>query len=317
MEQWMMAVLQKWRDITPDMAIEPWDFAYTTGRSSRALSQSIPLDALRAINDRFYRDLGADPLALQLRYDLEPRPSKDPVAFTTFGRRPRLEDGAWTSAEPWVFASYQSGGLDNLAELLHETGHAIHLAAIRTRPAFADWPDSDIFTEGVADIATLEMYEPPWQQRYLGAAVSLEEAITAKYAAIVMDIAWALFELRMYREPERDPNQVWGEITQRYFRIRPQPDLAWWAVRGQLIDSPGYMMNYAAGAIVVADLRARAAQLYGPYTEGNPLWYEKVSGSLYRFGLEKTSKEVIEDFLGRPVSPQALLDDMSRALGSH
>jgi hypothetical protein len=77
------------------------------------------------------------------------------------------------------------------------------------------------------------------------------------------------------------------------------------------------MMNYAAGAIVVADLRARAAQLYGPYIEGNPLWYEKVSGSLYRFGLEKTSKEVIEEFLGRPVSPQALLDDMSRALGSH
>jgi len=317
MEQWMMAVLQKWRDITPDMAIEPWDFAYNTGRSSRALSQSIPLDALRAINDRFYRDLGADPLDLQLRYDLEPRPSKDPVAFTTFGRRPHLEDGAWTSAEPWVFASYQGGGLDNLAELLHETGHAIHLAAIRTRPAFADWPDSDIFTEGVADIATLEMYEPPWQQRYLGAAVPLDEAITAKYAAIVMDIAWALFELRMHREPERDPNQVWGEITQQYFRIKPQPDLAWWAVRGQLIDSPGYMMNYAAGAIVVADLRARAAQLYGPYIEGNPLWYEKVSGSLYRFGLEKTSKEVIEEFLGRPVSPQALLDDMSRALGSH
>lgn len=316
MEQWMMAVLQKWHDITPDTAIEPWDFAYNTGRSSRALSEAIPLDALRAINDRFYRDLGADPLVLQLRYDLEPRPSKDPVAFTTFGRRPRLENGAWTSAEPWVFASYQSGGLDNLAELMHETGHAIHLAAIRTRPAFADWPDSDIFTEGVADIATLEMYEPPWQQRYLGVAVPIEDAITAKYAAIVMDIAWALFELRMHREPERDPNLVWGEIAQKYFGIKPHPDLAWWAVRGQLIDSPGYMMNYAAGAIVIADLRARALELYGPYTEGNPLWYEKISGSLYRFGLERTSKEVIEAFLGRPVSPQALLDDMSRALTS-
>ena len=313
MEKWMMAVLQKWHDITPDTAIEPWDFAYNVGRSNRALSQAIPRDALRAINDRFYRDLGADPLALHLRYDLEPRPGKDPVAFTTFGRRPRLEDGVWTPGEPWVFASYQIGGLDNLTELLHETGHAIHIAAIRTRPAFADWPDSDIFTEGVADIATLEMYEPAWQQRYLGATVPLEDAIIAKYSAIVMDIAWALFELRMYRAPDSDPGLVWSEITHKYFRINPHPDLAWWAVRGQLIDSPGYMMNYAAGAIVNADLRQRALELYGHYTEGNPGWYDKVSQSLYRFGIEKTSKEVIEDFLGRPVSPRALLDDMSRA----
>jgi hypothetical protein len=74
------------------------------------------------------------------------------------------------------------------------------------------------------------------------------------------------------------------------------------------------MMNYAAGAILNADLRARARELYGPYTEGQAGWYQRISASLYRFGLERTSKDVIEDFLGRPVSPQALLDDMARAV---
>jgi len=313
MEGWLVAVLQKWHDITPDQTIEPWDFAYETGRANRALSGSIPLESLRPINDRFYRDLGADPIALQVHYDLAPRASKDPVAFTTFGRRPRFEDGRWQLGEPWVFASYRMGGLDNLLELLHESGHAIHIAAIRTRPAYTDWPDSDIFTEGIADIATLEMYEPAWQQRYLGASVPLEDSIVAKYAAIAMDIAWALFEVRMHRAPERDPNEVWSEICEKYFRIRRHPDVAWWAVRGQLIDSPGYMMNYAAGAILNADLRARARELYGSYTEGDPQWYGRISESLYRYGLERTSKQVIEDFLGRPVSAQALLDDMSRA----
>jgi hypothetical protein len=314
MEEWLMAVLQKWHDITPDTPMEPWDFGYIAGRGNRALSDAIPVDSLRSINDRFYRDLGADPVALQVQYDLEPRATKDPVAFSTFGRRPRFEAGSWVLGEPWVFASYQMGGLDNLLELLHETGHAIHIAAIRTRPAFMDWPDSDIFTEGIADIATLEMYEPVWQQRYLGASVPIGDAIAAKYAAIAMDIAWALFEVRMHRAPERDPNEVWGEICQKYFRIKPHPDLAWWAVRGQLINSPGYMMNYAAGAILNADLRARAQALYGPYSEGDPVWYGRISESLYRYGLEKTSKEVIEAFLGRPVSPQALLDDLSRAV---
>ncbi len=316
MEAWLTDALEMWRDIAPDGEIEPWDFAYRAGGGNRALSAAIPVASLRAINDRFYRDLGADPVALQVRYDLDPRPTKDPVAFTTFGRRPRCAEGVWVLGEPWVFASYEIGGLDNLLELLHETGHAVHIAAIRTRPAFADWPDSDIFTEGIADIATWEMYEPAWQRRYLGTSVPLADAIYAKYAAIVMDIAWALFEVRVHREPERDPNEVWSEICRRYFGIRPHPDLAWWAVRGQLIDSPGYMMNYAAGAILNADLRARARELYGPYTEGDPRWYARISDRLYRFGLEKTSREVIEDFLGRPVSPRALLDDMSRALSS-
>ncbi len=318
MEEWLVAVLQKWHDITPDIAIEPWDFGYNAGRGNRALRDAISVESLRSINDRFYRDLGADPVTLQVQYDLDPRLSKDPVAFTTFGRRPRFEGGSWVLGEPWVFASYQMGGLDNLLQLLHETGHAIHIAAIRTRPAFNDWPDSDIFTEGIADIATLEMYEPVWQQRYLGSSIPIEDAVVAKYAAIVMDIAWALFEVHMHRAPERDPNEVWGEICQRYFRINPHPDLAWWAVRGQLIDSPGYMMNYAAGAIMNADLRARVFERYGRYTEGDPGWYGRISETLYRFGLEKTSKEVIESFLGRPVSPQALLDDMSRAVsGAH
>jgi hypothetical protein len=143
--------------------------------------------------------------------------------------------------------------------------------------------------------------------------VPVEKGIAAKYSGIAMDIAWALFEVEMHRAPERDPNQVWTELTQRYFRIEPHPERAWWAVRGQLVAAPGYMMNYAAGAILAADLRARIRELHGPFGDGDPGWYARAARSLYRFGLEKPSKQVIEEFLGRPVSPQALLDDMARA----
>ena len=214
-----------------------------------------------------------------------------------------------------MFASYTVGSVDNLNELLHESGHAVHIAAIRTRPAFLDWPDSDLFTEAIADIAALEMFEPAWQRKYLGTSVPLTDAIRAKYAGIVMDTAWALFEIRLHRDPGADPNQVWTEITRRYFRIRPHPELSWWAVRGQLVNLPGYMLNYAVGAILVADLRGRAKELHGPYAEGDRTWYPWVSERLYRFGLERPSRRVIEDFLGRSISPKALLDDMARARG--
>ena len=224
LEPWLLAILETWRDATPDSLVEPWDWYYLVGRTSRALSPRIPRERLAALNAAVWRALGADVDALRVHYDLDPREGKEPVAFTTFGGR--------TPIEPWVFATYRTGGLDNLNELLHETGHAVHIAAIRTRPAFRDWPDSDPFTEAVADFVALDVYEPAWQQRWLGDSVPLAEGLRSRYGGIVLDVAWAMFELRMLREPGADPNEVWAGLTRDYLRIRPHPELSWWAMRG-------------------------------------------------------------------------------------
>jgi hypothetical protein len=312
LEHWLRAILMTWRDVSRDSLVEPWDWFYQMGRASRLLSPRIPRERLLQLNREVYRSLGADVQALRVQYDVEPREGKTPVAYTTFGARPRLMNGSWRRGEPWVFATYRSGGLDNLNELLHETGHAIHIAAIRTRPAFADWPDSDPFTEAVADFVALEVYEPAWQQRWLGDSVRLGDALRGRYGGIVLDVAWALFELQMQRDTAADPNQVWTGLTRDYLRIRPHPELSWWAMRGQLIDAPGYMMNYAAGAILIAAIRARTRELHGSFTPGDSTWYRWLAPRLYRFGLERPTRLVIEDFLGGPVSPNAILQDMRR-----
>ena len=312
MEGWLVSILERWRAVSPWSSVEPWDYWYLVGEAGRALGSRALLERFREINDRFYASLGADPSSLGIRYDLEPRSGKTPVAFTTFGRRGRMSSGRWQRGEFWVFATYRSGGLDNLSELLHETGHGVHIAAIRARPAFDDWPDSDPFTEALADLVALEIYEPQWQQLYLGRSVALVDALRAKYAGVMLDIAWALFEIRLHKDPQADPNALWAELTRDYLGIAPHPELSWWAMRGQLVDAPGYMMNYAVGAIVVADLRARARGLRGPFTRDDRACYPWLSERLYRFGLARPSREVISAFLGRPLLPQALLDDMSR-----
>jgi hypothetical protein len=311
MEHWLESALEAWR-ASGGAEMEPWDYWFAAGATGRALAARVPRADLEALTERYYASLGASPRALGVRYDLDARPGKTPVAFTDFGRHPRRVRGAWVPAEPWVFATYESGGFDNLVELLHETGHAVHIAAIRARPAFATWPDSDTFTEALADVPALEAYEPEWQQRFLGASAPLADALRAKYSGIVMDIAWALLEVRVHRDPAADPNVVWADITHRYLGLVPHPELSWWAMRGQLVDAPGYMMNYAAGAVIVADVRARARGLRGPFTKADPGWYPWLSERLYRFGLERSSKQVLDDFLGRPLSPDALLADLAR-----
>lgn len=310
-EPWLTAVLETWRDGLAEHELEPWDYYYDAGAMERSLAERLPLAALRALNDRVYRDLGADPAPLGIEYDITPRPGKDPVAFTDFVARQHLRaDGTWAPGTFRVSASYAVGGAGNFAELLHETGHAVHIAAIRAQPGLVDWPDSDTFTEALADLVALDLYEPAFQQRYLGTAVPKLDALRAKYAGIVLDTAWALFELRMQAAPEQDPNRVWTSITREYLRIRPHPEWSWWAMRGQLVSNPGYMLNYALGAILIADLRARTKALFGAEPWGDTTWYGKVSEHLLRFGLERPSRRVIEDYLGRPVSPEALLMDL-------
>ena len=128
----------------------------------------------------------------------------------------------------------------------------------------------------MADFVALDVYEPAWQQRWLGDSVPLADGLRGRYGGIVLDVAWALFELRMQREPGADPNQVWAGLTQDYLRIRPHPELSWWAMRGQLVDAPGYMMNYAAGAILIAAIRARTRTARA-FTRGDPGWYAWVA----------------------------------------
>jgi hypothetical protein len=73
------------------------------------------------------------------------------------------------------------------------------------------------------------------------------------------------------------------------------------------------MLNYAFGSILIADVRQQLRSSQGSFSRGNPGWYGVVSAALYRFGQERPAQEVLRDFLGRPVSPKALLEDLARA----
>jgi hypothetical protein len=310
-ELWMERILEAWRSVSEEETIEPWDYRFAAGAAERELGDAVPREALLALTERYYADLGLDLAQSHVIYDLDPRAGKAPLAYTDYVRRGRLRAGVWVPTLVRVLANYGRGGLGPLNELVHENGHVAHMLALRTRPAFMDLGDA-IFYEAFADVPSWSVYEPAWQKKYLRASVPAQRSLRALYSDVMLDVAWALFDLRMLREPHADPNVLWTQITGHYLHVRPHPELSWWAVRVQLVHKPGYMVNYGLGAVITADIRQRIEQELGPFAAGDPRWFGWISAQLLASGEEHQTFELLRQFLARPVSPDALLAQLHR-----
>ncbi len=310
-ERWLVEILDAWRLASDQHLVEPWDYRYANSVANRSLAAKVSAEILLPVTERFYRDLGADLVSLQVMFDLAPRDGKSPLAYTDFVKRGRASDGRWHPSTARVVGTYPAGGLFSLNELVHESGHAVHVSAIHNRPAYMDWPDT-LFTEAFADVPSWSVYEPAWQGRYLGQAVGEADSLRALYGDVMLDVAWALFELRLLRDPKLDPNQLWTEITGRYLHVAPHPEIPWWAMRVQLASDPGYMVNYGLGAMLTAEIRQRIADVAGGFDTGNPGWYAWVGDRLLRHGSQRDARWLMQALLGRPVSPAALMAQVAR-----
>ena len=313
------AILAEWRRVAGGERLEPWDYWFAVGAAARRLDGRIPVRSLPGLNRRYLAALGADPVQLGITYDVGRSAGRPafPVPLTIgMGARARNqpEDGPWTPRPPRVFATLATGGLASLRRLLHESGLALHRAAVRARPAFLDWSvDDAAFLEGVADSLGWDPDEPAWQRQWLGDAAETRDAVRYRYGGVVLDVAWALFEIELHRHPDRRPNDVWTEIATYSLGIEPHPEWSWWAMSPQLVDAPGQLANRALSAIVAAAVRERVWDLQGPWWLGDPGWYRFMSDRVYSAGASRSPADLIGALLGRPLTAGPLLDDLRRA----
>src|SRR6202042_712494 len=103
--------------------------------------------------------------------------------YITMGRQVRAQ---WRPTATRVSASFSNSGLYVLNMLVHESGHAVHYMAIHTRPAFMDIGD-DFFCESFADVTSWSVYDPAWQQKYLGHAVSVDAGLRSQYTMVTLE----------------------------------------------------------------------------------------------------------------------------------
>ena len=160
-----------------------------------------------------------------------------------------------------------------------------------------------------ASSSALDVAEPAWQRRWLPgrrrvagrdrAPLPLRRGRARRRVGPVRDPAPRRRRTAPERRLDRDHLDWLG--------IAPHPEWSWWAMRGQLVQEPGYMANYAVGAVLAADLRAAIRAARGDWTRRRP--------GLVRVGLASTSTgsgrsaprgDVLRDVLGRPPDARAL-----------
>jgi Zn-dependent M32 family carboxypeptidase len=63
---------------------------------------------------------------------------------------------------------------------------------------------------------------------------------------------------------------------------------------------------------VTADVRQRIASQLGRFDTGDERWFSWLSQNLLSSGQTHETADLLRDFLGRPVSPKALLTEIGR-----
>ena len=170
-------------------------------------------------------------------------------------------------------------------ELVHEEGHAIHFVAVRARPAFA-YNDSILFIEAFADVPSWSVYEPAWQQKYLGTSSRNRHHYAIFTRASCSTLRGHYLKSECFTIRRQIRTQCGRKLPAAILHIVPHPEYSWWAVRVQLMDSPGYMVNYGLGAVITADVQAaHPASRLGRLSRRSR-WYGWISEHLLRSGGE-------------------------------
>jgi peptidyl-dipeptidase A len=264
---------------------EPYDRLKDQIDSLRAEHFGIEVDALRPWHyaDRFFQSApklseldtrqlyeGVDPVKLALatfdgmgmdlrdvieRSDLHPREGKNQHAFCIDMDR-EGDVRTLNNLQPnerWT------------GTLLHELGHAAYNIFIdHDLPWMLRAPSHSLTTEAIAMLMGALTRDYEWLRQILGlsddeAKRYAEAGKTRERAGNLVFTRWCLvmthFERGLYGDPERELDEFWWELVERYQKIsRPDRMAPDWAAKIHIALEPVYYQNYELGALVATQV---------------------------------------------------------------
>jgi len=206
-------------------------------------------------------------------------------------------------------------GIHFYATLFHEYGHALHQTLIDQNLGTFRGIGPGAFAEGLAHVMESFIYDREWLRQTTG----LSDEDIGKYQGIERlrrahrireTLAGVVFEYELFAQPEQDPHALYNKTRAEYLFL-PPAEKTLWADNPLYITHQVYQQNYLIAHMVAAQVRRALTQRFNGRVIGNT----RVAGFLrehfYKHGRAKPWKEMVLQATGKPLSVDALAEELA------
>ena len=227
---------------------EMWDLSYSFKNINSKIDEYFPVDSQMKYIKNSLKDIGFDIDKLPIYFDLDSRDGKSQFAY------------AFTIKAPYdmrVLANLTDGILSTKT-LMHEIGHALHSAFIQQdNSLFSNTMIDGIWAEGMAQTLASLVNDKEWLTTYAHVPVSVVDAyLTAKKEADIIYLRTTLlrlqFEFEAYQNPQRDLNEIYWDLFEKYLMLPRHDDIYPWASIIHYTTHPVYLHNYLYADMIAA-----------------------------------------------------------------
>jgi hypothetical protein len=202
-------------------------------------------------------------------------------------------------------------GWTGFLDLFEAVGLAIAAAETRGElPAFRRF-DDPAWRYGLASLFRQIPTTPAWLTGVLGLSIDqAAKTADALRAVQLLEVRWllvnAVFEYQLYTAGNRDPNEQYWQLFERYFRLSSHPELQPWAGQERLLTEPLSSLAELQGRTIAAQTIAHIQQRYGELVNNTNVRSFLVE-NYFRFGSRYLWRELVERGTGEKLNPAYLV----------
>jgi len=282
--------------------IDIWDLAYAYKDINSKIDSYFPADAQLGLVKSSLEKLGYDVDQLPIYFDLDAREGKSQFAYAFPIKSPH---------DVRVMANL-TNGLYSTRVLMHEVGHALHATQISQEKALYTNSIASAWGDVMAVLIAAQCDDKGWLQNEAGIPVAVvDEYTNAKREQDIIYLRTTLcrlmFEYEAYKNPNRDLNKLYWDMSEKYLSLPRHEDLKPWAGIIHYTTHPIYLQNYLFADIIAAQSLNTIQRLYGSYS-GNKLAGSFMTHNYFRFGSRYLWREMLKRGTDEDFNPNYLIE---------
>jgi hypothetical protein len=203
---------------------------------------------------------------------------------------------------------YPDEFLNQLATLVHETGHALHFQHFAVEPLIFNFFDSAV-TETVAIFFENIVYTKEWLKKYFPKQLSEEEIniiIKNRKISILETLQYSSFlwkfEKAIYENPEQDFNKLYNTIAKEV-NLKKISQHRLWYYTSIFASHNLYYNNYTLGYLYAYKLHKLMEDKFGPYYFENPAAGKFLIENIFGYGCSLKKEELFKKIFGNDYLP--------------